>query len=96
MQCVSFDTLLRQANGRDVDILQIDAEGYDFTILKMINFSQLRPSIICFEHSHGSKAQQEETARLLVEQGYRLTRGNSDTIAYRPLQTFGYYWPKMK
>lgn len=94
VRCVSFDTLLQRTNGRDVDILQIDAEGYDFAILKMIDFSRLRPAIICYEHSHGAKAQQEEAVRLLFNQGYRLTRGNSDTIAYRPIQTFGFYWPQ--
>lgn len=90
VRCVSLDTLLRETKGREVDILQIDTEGYDFTILKMIDFSRLRPSIICYEHAHMSKAQQEEAAKLLVQQGYRLMRTDLDAVAYRPQQTFGF------
>jgi FkbM family methyltransferase len=90
VKCISLDTLLGEAGGRDVDLMLMDTEGYDFTILKMINFSRLRPSIICYEHVHMSKAQQEEVANLLFRQGYRLTRDNLDTIAYQPQRTFGW------
>jgi FkbM family methyltransferase len=90
VRCISFDTLLKEANGREVDILQIDTEGYDFAVLKMIDFSRLRPPIICYEHVLMSKAEQEESARLLCGHGYRLTRDNLDTIAYRPRETLGF------
>jgi len=90
VECISFDTLLKKTQGRDVDILQIDTEGYDFTVLNLIDFSRLKPSIICYEHVHMSKAQQNEAAKLLFEQGYRLMKDNLDTIAYRSQQTFGF------
>lgn len=90
VKCISLDTLLREARGREVDILQIDTEGYDFSILKMIDFSRCRPSIICYEHVHMSKGQQNEVAAMLLREGYRLTRDNLDTVAYRPRQTFGF------
>jgi FkbM family methyltransferase len=90
VKCVSLDTLLGEAGDREVDLVLMDTEGYDYTILKMIDFSRLRPSIICYEHVHMSKAQQEEAASLLVRQGYRLTRDNLDTIAYRPRRSFSW------
>jgi len=90
VKCISLDTLLREANGKEIDIFQIDTEGYDFAILKMIDFSRLRPSIICYEHCHMSKSEQQSAAELLVEHGFRLTRDNLDTIAYRPAVTYGW------
>jgi FkbM family methyltransferase len=90
VQCVTFDTLLDKAMGRQVDLLQIDAEGYDLAILKMINFSRMHPAIVCYEHANLSKAQQDEAASLLFDRGYRLTRDSLDTIAYKPHESFGF------
>lgn len=91
VRCISMETLLREAGANQVDLLQIDAEGYDFEILKMIDFARLRPTIICFEHAHLTKAQMNAAAALLRAQGYRMTRDNLDTIAYRPNFTFGWH-----
>lgn len=90
VRCISMGTLLREAGDEAVDILQIDAEGYDFEILKMIDFSTFRPSIICYEHTQMTKGQQEEVADLLVGQGYRFTKDSLDAIAYRPVTTYGW------
>jgi FkbM family methyltransferase len=90
VRCISIDTLLNEAAGREIDLLLMDTEGYDFAILKMIDFVRLRPAVICYEHVFMSKAQHEEAASLLFGQGYRVTRGNLDTIAYRPRQIFGW------
>ena len=41
IRCISFETLLREIGEHEVDLLQVDAEGYDFEILKMIDFSRV-------------------------------------------------------
>jgi FkbM family methyltransferase len=44
VQCWTFDELL--GHGLEhVDLLQIDAEGYDYEILRTIDFSRLRPAL---------------------------------------------------
>jgi FkbM family methyltransferase len=88
--CVSMKTLLRETGGRNIDILAVDAEGFDYQILKMIDFSVVNPAIIIFEHTHLSKSDQQVAARLLAEHGYRMARDNLDTIAYRPGFTYGW------
>jgi FkbM family methyltransferase len=90
VRCISMASLLRETEGRTVDILTIDTEGFDYAILKMIDFSLLHPAIICYEHAHLSKRDQDEAAKLLSGHGYRMTRDNLDTIAYRP--EFSYGW----
>jgi FkbM family methyltransferase len=87
---ISFDTLLREAGERHIDLLLMDTEGYDYTILKMIDFKRTSPTIVAYEHVHMSKAQQNEIASLLRDHGYRLTRDSLDTVAYKARETFGF------
>ncbi len=88
--CISMNTLLSHAEDREIDILQMDTEGFDFQILKMIDFTRTRPAIICYEHANLSKADMQAAAELLFRRGYRMARDNLDTVAYR--QTFTYGW----
>ncbi|HEU0157086.1 MAG TPA: FkbM family methyltransferase [Stellaceae bacterium] len=90
VRCISLATLFAEAGGREIDILQIDTEGYDYEILKLVDFNQTRPSLICYEHCNLTKTEMTAAAELLVEQGYRLTRDNLDTIAYRPVASYGF------
>jgi hypothetical protein len=90
VKCVSMKTLLCEVGGRTVYILTLDAEGFDYAVLKMIDFSVLRPAIICYEHTHLAKADQEAAAKMLADQDYRMTRNNLDTFANRP--GFSYGW----
>lgn len=90
VQCLSFDTLIQSIGERSVDILQIDAEGYDLAILRMIDFTRMRPSIICYEHVQMTKSERNEAADLLIRNGYRVSADNLDTVGYAPPQTFGF------
>lgn len=90
VRSISMATLLRETEGRTIDLLQIDAEGYDFEILKMIDFSRLKPAIICYEHAHLGRDSMNHAVALLVAQGYRITRDRLDTIAYRAPQSYGW------
>ena len=66
-----------------IDLLHVDAEGYDFQILKMLDFRQLPPSTILFEHLHLSAGERQAAAELLQGHGYRLHYGKSDCFAAR-------------
>jgi FkbM family methyltransferase len=91
VRCLSLETLLRDhVSGETVDVLMIDTEGYDLAILRMIDFARMRPSIICYEHVHMNKKEQNEAASRMIAQGYRMARDNLDTVAYRPIGSFGF------
>ena len=90
VRCISFQSLLQEAGNAEVDLLLVDTEGYDLVILKMIDFTRVRPAIICYEHCNLNKSEQETAIELLVGNGYRLTRDNLDTIAYLPLVSYGW------
>jgi FkbM family methyltransferase len=59
--CLSLKDLLLKHNLEKVDFLHVDAEGYDFEIIKQINFSsRFRPLLICYEEWGGSKLKEED------------------------------------
>lgn len=82
VSCESFETLL--AGVEQVDLLQIDAEGYDARLLELFDFERWQPSIIQFEHRHLSMADHEAAVALLVERGFLVALSHADTIAHRP------------
>lgn len=71
-----------------IDLLQIDTEGYDSEILKMIDFAQFKPAIIRFEHGLPdgvmTKDEFKECAGLLLNEGYYLLMEDYDAVAYLP------------
>jgi FkbM family methyltransferase len=81
----TFDTLLRMAAVAHVDVLQIDAEGYDYELLRLFDVPVRLPAIINYEHQHLSRRDRDAAANLLVANGYRLAMSysNGDTVAYR-------------
>lgn len=81
---LSFETLLRDhvPAGRTVDVLQIDVEGFDAEVIRMIDFAKLKPTLIHYEHCNLSKSDQVDCADRLAAQGYRLAMNNLDVTAY--------------
>eukprot|EP00566_Odontella_aurita_P019856 CAMPEP_0113550868 /NCGR_PEP_ID=MMETSP0015_2-20120614/14215_1 /TAXON_ID=2838 /ORGANISM="Odontella" /LENGTH=305 /DNA_ID=CAMNT_0000451711 /DNA_START=134 /DNA_END=1051 /DNA_ORIENTATION=+ /assembly_acc=CAM_ASM_000160 len=66
----------------NIDFLQIDVEGKDYEVLKMINWDTLYPQCIHYEHSHLDKLTDEPSARQdLEEKGYTLVKGEYDVLA---------------
>jgi FkbM family methyltransferase len=79
--CVPLETLVSKYAITKIDLLQIDAEGYDFEIIKMLNMSTIKPRIINFEHVHIPFEQRHECYRFLDGHGYRLAISTMDTLA---------------
>ena len=52
-------TLIANNNIEGLDYLQIDTEGYDVEILKMIDFNIIMPKLIRFECSNLKKSELE-------------------------------------
>jgi hypothetical protein len=80
---MTFAALLSKYNITYLDILVIDTEGYDFEILKMIDFATLMPAIIQFEEKNLMPSEKVACFKMLVEKGYRLGRHHRDIVAYR-------------
>jgi FkbM family methyltransferase len=83
VQTLSLEDLLADTDVARVDVFQIDAEGYDAEIVKMIDLARWRPAIVHFEHDHLSPADHESAMRYLADAGYGLYVKRFDTLAYR-------------
>ena len=64
----------------NVDHLQIDVEGKDYDILKLIDWNQLYPLCIHFERAHLG-ANEKHAQDLLTKMGYSLVENAMDTLA---------------
>lgn len=84
VECWSFDTLLHKLHRTTVDLLYIDAEGYDARLLLSFDVPRRRPSIVVFEHKHLKAPEYIEIAQMLAASGYYLgvsSENIHDTIA---------------
>lgn len=77
----TIDTVLEKSNLNKVDGYFIDTEGYDYEIIKLINFEDKKPELIFFEHVHINTADYKKCLKLLKNYGYRLYYQFRDTIA---------------
>lgn len=89
IQCISVPTLLQNYNLQPLNWLQIDAEGYDFEIIKMFNIGETKPTVIAFEHSHLSAEDKASCHEHLLQNGYAITAIGENTVAMlKPLGSF--------
>lgn len=61
--------LLQSANFSSVDVLQIDAEGHDFVILKAFLEEGILPTLICIEHTQ-LRESLLPALQMIVDAGY--------------------------
>lgn len=84
--CMTLAELFEKYRVEKVDLLQVDTEGYDYEIIKMIDFSRCKPNIIHFEHGliHGimSWDRFQDCLQLLYQQDYTITVERNDALAY--------------
>jgi FkbM family methyltransferase len=80
VKVLSWGSFYLLLNGKQPDLLVLDAEGYDLTILKSIQLNEFRPKIICCEvfpddtaFMHPKVIQEgKELINLLQQNGYHL------------------------
>jgi hypothetical protein len=69
---------------KKIDLLQIDAEGYDDIVIYSCNLNILNPTLINFEHKNLSRIKQLKLNKYLLSKHYRtFVYSRSDTLAIR-------------
>jgi FkbM family methyltransferase len=81
--CHTVASALRAAGLNQVDLIQIDAEGYDWPIIRSIDFVRTKPRIIRFEYRHMSDRDADACIAHLALNGYRFVLESHDIIAVR-------------
>jgi len=85
VRCATIASLLQDQGFDRCDLLQIDAEGYDYQIVRTIDFAAVQPLIIRFEHAHMTDDECDQCIQLLAAHDFRFIAQRRDIIALREL-----------
>lgn len=81
----TFMNIVAENDFADLDLIHIDTEGYDYEIIKTINFGVISPRVVMFEHRHLSEANRDAINVLFERMGYRRFSDKFDTLYFREL-----------
>ena len=77
--CMTLHQLFEKHQIQRPDLLQIDAEGYDYEILKTLDFSKVKPRFINYERVL-LQVDEQACRDMLEAQGYTLFDWGQDTL----------------
>jgi FkbM family methyltransferase len=77
--CLTFESLCRRHGVDGLDLVVVDAEGFDYEIVKRIDFETYRPRMLIYEHRHLTAVQRAECKALLQRLGYETIEEYFDT-----------------
>jgi FkbM family methyltransferase len=83
IEALTFDSFARMYDITHINFLFLDCEGYDYEILKLIDFAKYQPSVVNFESKFLSDSEREECESYLEGYGYKLFRHGNDTCAFK-------------
>ncbi|MCU0550366.1 MAG: FkbM family methyltransferase [Leptolyngbya sp. Prado105] len=92
VNCLTFDQLCYKHKIQSIDVIHIDTEGYDFEIIKLIDFEKYCPAIVLYEHKHLSETDQNLCREYLERFGYQLISTPRDTLAALDLPQLRKAW----
>ena len=93
VQVIAPATLIQNYNLQHIDLLQIDAEGYDLEVIRIFDIPNTRPQAIIFENVGLNAADYAACLHLLEEQNYQLKKFGPNTLALqKPLGEFASFF----
>lgn len=81
VSCLPLSALLAKHNPPRIDVLQIDTEGYDYTVLKQFDFARWKPRVVNMEFVNLSAEEKAQAQALLHAQGYLFFEHELDLFA---------------
>ncbi len=81
VKCITLKSLLDKYKIKEIDVLQIDTEGYDVNIINQINFSEFKPKVINFEWQWLIEKEKDSITKHLTSFGYFLYNCGEDMLA---------------
>ncbi len=79
--CMGISDILERNHVKALDFLVVDTEGYDWEVLKTVDFNRHRPTIIQFESGHLSLRDRREAFETLSGLGYSMHWNGADSYA---------------
>jgi FkbM family methyltransferase len=96
--CLTFASLCAKHRVETIDLILIDTEGYDYEIVKQIDFDTYRPRLLIYEHCHLSPGDRAECRGQLEGLGYGTMEEYLDTycLDQRPDDRLTRAWGRMR
>ena len=84
IKAIKLSTILKQNNLIKIDFLNIDVEGFDFKVLSTLDFSEIKPTMICIEENNYNtqKILETNTHKYLQNNGYFLASKIGVSLIY--------------
>jgi FkbM family methyltransferase len=97
VRCNTLANLLSKHGIKHIDIFVTDVEGYDYNILRQLDFAQYKPRLILIEWSELSDSDKRMAVELLTNHGYRTKVVHIDLVAWYGIGPghLHWYWRKV-
>lgn len=88
--CKPLSTILREQSIGEIDLLTIDAEGFDYEVLQTVDWTVSRPRVVLTEqHSNDLAAVMEsDVYKFMAARGYRIAAKTHNTVFYAREATY--------
>jgi FkbM family methyltransferase len=80
VRSLTYESLCRKHGLERVDLLLLDTEGYDWEIIRSIDFGGRPPRLLAYEHYHLPPAERDECRAHLESAGYETMEEGFDTF----------------
>lgn len=83
VEILSPTTVINKYNIKKLDLLQIDTEGHDMTIIRAFPFNIIKPKAIRFEFIHLAFDNESDSKaeEFLINLGYKIYKNSNDILA---------------
>ncbi len=81
IEVLPLSELVKQKNIEQIHLLHIDTEGYDFEVIKTLDFSCVLPILIYIEHAHLAYEDKRSMLALLKNHHYKIYDCGTDYFA---------------
>jgi FkbM family methyltransferase len=83
VRCAPLMQVVREHGLLGAELLQIDTEGFDAEVIRMVDFGTWRLLLVKYEHANLKPGEREACEARLRAEGYRLEAEGIDTIAWQ-------------
>ena len=89
VEVISPASLIKKYDIKKIDLLQIDAEGYDLEVIRIFDIAKTQPQAIVFENVGLNAVDYQSCLALLETNGYKTKKFGPNTLALKaPLGKF--------
>ncbi|SEG23509.1 methyltransferase, FkbM family [Algoriphagus boritolerans DSM 17298 = JCM 18970] len=89
VRVISPESLIREFGIKNIDLLQIDAEGFDLEVIRIFDLKKHQPKVVVFENAGLSEEDYHLALTILKEEGYVTRRFGDNNLAMKqPVNEF--------